>query len=191
MKKLKEGNQVESKKSIRKLVQERKDALSKDERQNLDNIIFDKVINSCAYKNSHTIFIFVSYNNEVDTHKIIKQALRDKKILCVPRIISKEEGMDIVQIKSFEDLKEGAYGILEPDDSELKIEEKNIDVSYLPGLAFDRRGGRVGYGGGFYDRFLLKTRKNSKKIGLAYKFQVFPEVPTEEHDVFIDGIITD
>lgn len=191
MKKLKEGNQVESKKSIRKLVQERKDALSKDERQNLDNIIFDKVINSCAYKNSHTIFIFVSYNNEVDTHKIIKQALRDKKILCVPRIISKEEGMDIVQIKSFEDLKEGAYGILEPDDSELKIEEKNIDVSYLPGLAFDRRGGRVGYGGGFYDRFLLKTRKNSKKIGLVYKFQVFPEVPTEEHDVFIDGIITD
>lgn len=182
---------MESKKSIRRLVQERKDVLSKDERQNLDNIIFDKVINSYAYKNSHTIFIFVSYNNEVDTHKIIKQALRDKKILCVPKIISKEEGMDIVQIKSFEDLKEGAYGILEPADSELKIEEKNIDVSYLPGLAFDRRGGRVGYGGGFYDRFLLKTRKNSKKIGLAYKFQVFTEVPMEEHDVFIDGIITD
>lgn len=182
---------MESKKSIRKLVQERKAVFSRDERQNLDNIIFDKVINSDDYKNSHIIFIFVSYNNEVDTHKIIKQALRDGKILCVPKVISKEEGMDIVQIKSFEDLKEGAYGILEPVNNELKIEENNIDLSYLPGLAFDRKGGRVGYGGGFYDRFLLKTRKNSKKVGLAYKFQVFPEVPMEEHDVFINGIITD
>jgi 5-formyltetrahydrofolate cyclo-ligase len=182
---------MESKKSIRKLVKEKKDILPRAERQNLDNIIFNKVINSEDYRNSDTIFIFVSYNNEVDTHKIIKQALKDGKVLCVPKVISKEYGMDIVQIKSFEDLKEGAYGILEPKDSKLKVEENIIDLCYLPGLAFDIKGGRVGYGGGFYDRFLVKTREDSKKIGLAYKFQVFSEVPMEEHDVFIDGIITD
>ncbi len=182
---------MESKKSIRKLVKEKKDILSRTERQNLDSIIFNKVINSEDYKNSDTIFIFVSYNNEVDTHKIIKQALKDEKVLCVPRIISKEEGMDIVQIKTFEDLKQGSYGILEPKDSKLKVEEKSIDLSYLPGLAFDIKGGRVGYGGGFYDRFLVKVREDSKKIGLAYKFQVFSEVPMDKHDVFIDGIITD
>ncbi|NMM62759.1 5-formyltetrahydrofolate cyclo-ligase [Clostridium sp. P21] len=182
---------MENKKSIRKLVKERKNTFSAADRQNSNSIIFNKIINSSDYKNAQTIFIFVSFNNEVDTHRIIKQALQDGKILCVPKIISKEQGMDIVRIKSFKDLKEGAYGILEPEDNKLKVQEKDIELSYLPGLAFDRRGGRIGYGGGFYDRFLVKTRKDSKKIGLAYKFQVFSEVPMEEHDVFIDGIITD
>ncbi len=182
---------MESKKSIRKIVKEKKDILTEDQRQKLDNMIFNNVTTSDEYKNSNVVFIFVSYNNEVDTHKIIKQALKDGKILCVPKVISKEEGMIIVRIKQFEDLQAGAYGILEPKNDELRIAEDEIDISYLPGLAFDKKGGRVGYGGGFYDRFLRKTRENSKKIGLAYGFQIFHEVPMEEHDVFIDGIITD
>jgi 5-formyltetrahydrofolate cyclo-ligase len=99
--------------------------------------------------------------------------------------------MILVQIKSFDDLEEGAYGILEPKDIMLKVDESLIDVSYLPGLAFDRKGGRVGYGGGFYDRFLRKTRKDSKKIALGYSFQVLEKVPMDDNDEVIDGIITD
>lgn len=183
---------MESKKAIRKLIKEKKDILSLEQRQKWDKIIFDKVISSYEYRNSKVIFIFVSYNNEVDTHKIMEQALKDGKILCVPKIISKEKGMDIVQIRGFEDLEISSdYGILEPKNNKLKIEEEKIDLSYVPGLAFDGQGGRIGYGGGFYDRFFEKTRRDSKKIGLAYKFQIFTKVPMDEHDVFIDGIITD
>lgn len=182
---------MESKKDIRKIIKERRSLLTKEKKENLDKLIFKKVVNSKEYKEAEFIFIFVSYDSEIDTHKIIKQAIVDGKKLCVPKVISLEEGMIVVQIKSFEDLEAGAYGILEPKDNTLKIDESLIDVSYLPGLAFDRKGGRIGYGGGFYDRFLRKTRKNSKKIALGYSFQILEEVPMSSDDEFIDGIITD
>lgn len=179
------------KKEIRKLMRGKRKALTEEERASLDSIIFDKLINSEDYKKSKYIFLFVSYDTEIDTHRIMKQVLKDGKVLCVPKVISKEEGMIITQINKFEDLEPGAYGILEPKDGALKIDESLIDVAYLPGLAFDKKGGRVGYGGGFYDRFLRKSRKDCKKIGLAYSFQVLEEVPMEQEDEFIDGIITD
>lgn len=182
---------MEDKRGIRKFVKEKRESLTGDEKERLDNIIFNKVISSKEYKESKIIFIFVSYGSEVDTHRIAKQALRDEKIVCVPKIISKQEGMSIVEIKRFEDLEPSSYGILEPKDDEFKVNEASIDVSFLPGLAFDKRGGRVGYGGGFYDRFLRKARKDSPKIGLAYSFQIFEKVPMEQNDEFIDGIITD
>lgn len=182
---------MESKKEVRKIIKERRAFLTEEKRKNLDKLIFEKVIASKEYKDAECIFIFVSYDSEVDTHNIIKQAIKDGKKLCVPKVISLEEGMIIVQIKSFEDLESGAYGILEPKDNTLKIDESLIDVSYLPGLAFDRKGGRVGYGGGFYDRFIGKTREDSKKIGIGYSFQILEEVPMDAHDKFIDGIITD
>jgi 5-formyltetrahydrofolate cyclo-ligase len=182
---------LESKRDIRKFIKDKRELLTNEDKGRLDNIIFHKVINSEEYKKSLNIFIFVSYGSEVDTHRIIKQALKDEKILCVPKIISKQEGMSIVQINSFEDLKLGAYDILEPRDDKFKVNETLIDVSFVPGLAFDKNGGRVGYGGGFYDRFLRKAREDSKKIGLAYSFQILKKTPMEQNDEFIDGIITD
>jgi 5-formyltetrahydrofolate cyclo-ligase len=181
----------ESKREIRKFMREKRELLTKEEREKLDNAIFEKIVNSKEYKESKNIFIFVSYDTEIDTHRIIKQALKDEKVLCVPRVISKEEGMIIAQIKNFEELEPGAYGILEPKDNKFQVDETIIDVAYLPGLAFDKIGGRVGYGGGFYDRFLRKSRKDCKKIGLAYSFQVLENVPMEKDDEYIDGIITD
>lgn len=181
----------ESKREIRKFMREKRELLTKEEREKLDDAIFEKIVNSKEYKESKNIFIFVSYDTEIDTHRIIKQALKDEKVLCVPRVISKEEGMIIAQIKNFEELEPGAYGILEPKDNKFQVDETIIDVAYLPGLAFDKIGGRVGYGGGFYDRFLRKSRKDCKKIGLAYSFQVLENVPMEKDDEYIDGIITD
>lgn len=182
---------MENKRGIRKFMRDKRGNLTKEEKERLDNAIFEKIINSKEYKESKNIFIFVSYDTELDTHRIIKQALKDEKVLCVPRVISKDEGMIIAQIKNFEELEPGAYGILEPRDNAFKVDETLIDVAYLPGLAFDKMGGRVGYGGGFYDRFLRKSRKDCKKIGLAYSFQVLEKVPMEKDDEYIDGIITD
>jgi 5-formyltetrahydrofolate cyclo-ligase len=178
------------KNTIREIVKEKRKSIPKKAKEKMDDIIFNKVLESEAYKNAKLIFVYVSFEGEVDTHRIIKYALNHNKRICVPKIISIKEGFRAVEIKSFEELEEGAYNILEPESFENEVNEKDIDLILMPGVAFDKNGGRVGYGGAFYDRFLKNVRENALKIALAYDFQIFDEVPMEEHDIRIDGIIT-
>lgn len=181
---------MEDKKLIRDRILEIRDNISIDERKKYDEEIFNKVIESKYYKEANSIFIFVSYKTEVDTHKIIKKSLEDGKIVCVPKVISKKDGMYGAVINKFSDLKPGKYGILEPGEENVKILEKDIDLVLVPGAVFDKEGGRIGYGGGFYDRFLVKIRKNVSKIAIAYNAQIIDKVPMGELDVRIDGIIS-
>ncbi|MTK13677.1 MAG: 5-formyltetrahydrofolate cyclo-ligase [Clostridiaceae bacterium] len=182
---------MESKKDIRRIIKDKRSSITAEEREKLNQTIYEKAINSEYYKNAKTIFIFISFKDEVDTLGIIKKSLEDGKIVCVPKVISKQEGMVAIRINNFEDMAVSSYGILEPKDTTNIIKENLVDLTFVPGLAFDKKGGRIGYGGGFYDRFLKDMRKDAKKIGLAYSFQIIDEVPMEEHDLFIDGIITD
>lgn len=178
------------KEEIRKSIQAKRKSLSNDMKKSLDHKIFHKVIQSDEYIKAKTIFIYVSFEGEVDTHEIIEHALKNGKKICVPKILSKEEGMSAVLIDSFEELKLSKYKILEPENANRKIDETIIDLVLMPGVAFDKHGGRIGYGGAFYDRFLRKTRVDTLKIALAYDFQIIDLVPMEEHDVRIHGIIT-
>lgn len=181
---------VKEKIQIRNIVIEKRKALSKELKEVFDNNILDKILSSKEYEVAKTILVYVSFEGEVDTHRFIKHAIEDNKKVCVPKVISKEEGMKAVNISSLNDLKVGKYGILEPLDFSREVEEKEIDLVIMPGVAFDKNGGRVGYGGAFYDRFLKKLRYETPKIALAYDFQIFCKVPTEEHDEKIDRIIT-
>ncbi|CAB1245411.1 5-formyltetrahydrofolate cyclo-ligase [Clostridiaceae bacterium BL-3] len=180
-----------NKEDIRKKIKEKRDSMPEIKKRALDNIIFEKVLLSEEYRKAGNLFIFVSFGTEVDTHRIIKRALRDGKNVSVPKTISREKGMIAVKINHFNELKSGAYGILEPENINLRMDESTIDLCYIPGIAFDKEGGRIGYGGGYYDRFLKMTRKDSKKIALAYSFQILDKVPREEHDIPIDNIISD
>ncbi len=151
-----------------------------------------RLYESLLYKNSSFIFIYVSLNNEVNTHDIIKESLKNGKRICVPKVKSIKEGMEALEIKDFSELVEcGTYKILEPKNFENKVDPKEIDLAILPGLAFDNEGGRLGYGGGFYDRFLPKLKNESPKIALAYDFQMVNSVPRDFHDILVDEIITD
>lgn len=179
-----------SKKEYREEVLALRSQLDIHTKNQWDNIILDKLINSDYYKNSSVIFAFVSFRDEVDTHKFIKQALKDGKTICVPKVPSKKQGMETHIIKGFEDLKEGYFGILEPIDGCTKASPDDIDFILMPGVAFDLEGGRVGYGAGFYDKFLAKLNKDVPKIAIAYDFQLYEKVPTDEFDIKIDGIIT-
>ncbi|MEA4826430.1 MAG: 5-formyltetrahydrofolate cyclo-ligase [Clostridium sp.] len=181
---------VKEKTLIRNIVMEKRKALSKELKEVFDNNILDKILSSKEYKEAKTILVYVSFEGEVDTHKFIKYAIDDNKKVCVPKVMSKQEGMKAVNIGSFNDLKVGKYGILEPLDFSREVQEKEIDLVIMPGVAFDKNGGRVGYGGAFYDRFLKKLIDKIPKIALAYDFQVFDKVPVEEHDEKIDRIIT-
>lgn len=176
---------------IRKKMIEYRDSLDNDIRKKWDANIFNNLINSCFYKEADSIFTFVSFKSEVNTHKIIEHALKQRKTIYVPKIESKEKGMEIFKITKFEDLKKGYFGILEPTEGCTNGKSSDIDLILMPGVAFDRHGGRIGYGAGFYDRFLSSMKKKVDKIALAYKFQVLDEVPMEDKDVRIDGIITE
>lgn len=179
------------KKEIRKKILEYRETIDPEERSKWDESIFNKLINCDLYKCANTIFAFVSFKTEVDTHKIIKHALDNGKTICVPKINSKQEGVKLYKIDSFDQLKKGYFGILEPSESCPAVNSNDLDLILMPGVAFDRHGGRVGYGAAFYDRFLSNMNRQVDKIALAYHFQVLESVPMSEHDVRIDGIITE
>ena len=181
---------MKTKSELRKIMKEKRKALSKKNKQELDLVIFNKVIESKYYKKATNIFIFVSQEDEVDTINIINHALKHNKIICVPKVISKLQGMEVLQIKSLEELEPGKFGIFEPKLGNTIISAETIELVLLPGLAFDKEGGRLGYGGGFYDRYLMKLNKDTPKIGLGYDFQIVDKVIMEKYDNYIDGIIT-
>ncbi len=181
---------LKNKKDIRRFILEQRDKLEPDIKKELDKKIFSELIDSEAYKNASVIFVFVNFKSEVDTHEIIKQALKDSKTICVPKINTKEREMEIFKINSLEELKEGYYGILEPGEDCPAVNSNDIDLVLMPGAAFDRQGGRIGYGGGFYDRFLSRMNKKVDKIALAFDFQILDRVPMDEFDVRVDGIVT-
>lgn len=179
------------KSELRKIMKAKRNELSLKEKEEYDKVVFEKVISNPIYLNAEVIFIFVSYENEVNTHEIISHAISSGKVVCVPKVISKDIGMAAIEIKSFNELAPGSMGILEPStNEELIINPEKIDMIILPGLAFDKFGGRLGYGGGFYDRYLSKVREDSKKIAIGYDFQIVDKVPTEELDKPIDYVIT-
>ena len=129
---------------------------------------------------------FVSFNSEVNTHEMIKNALGNKTTV-VPKVEQHEIEPSV--IIDFDNLMPSKLGILEPIEA-MKIAYKHIDLVLVPGIAFDMEGHRIGYGYGYYDKFLKKVPK-AVKIGLCFDFQVVDKVPREEHDVPVDLVVTE
>ncbi len=179
------------KKQLRKLFSDKRDAYDRNKKGISDKQVFEYIKNSNLYKSSKVIFIYVSFGSEVDTHLFIKEALEEGKVIAVPYVISLKEGMCAIAIRSLSELKPGKYGILEPVNIQEIIPPEELDLVLLPGLAFDLSGGRLGYGGGFYDRFLRKLKPSALKVALAYSMQICDSVPTEPWDEAIDGILTE
>ncbi|MGG7162931.1 5-formyltetrahydrofolate cyclo-ligase [Clostridium ihumii] len=179
------------KKELRKKILALRDDLKSDEKEIMDDIIFSKLIKEKSFIDAKVVFLFVSYKSEVDTHRIIRYCFENDKVVCIPKVINKKDGMKALRITSFEDLKEGYKGILECDDDLEEISTCNIDLVIMPGAVFDVNYGRIGYGGGFYDKFLGNLEKDIFKIALCYDFQIVDEVPIENHDIKPNKIISD
>lgn len=178
------------KNELREYMKFLRSSMSLEEKHKKDRSIFNKVVNNKQYIEAETIMAYVSFELEVDTICIIKNALENNKIVCVPKIINKKDGMKAVKIEKLEDLIKNKFGILEPVNFEKEFNGKDIDLFLVPGLAFDENGGRIGYGAGYYDRFLKNSKDTSLKIGLAYDFQVIDKVPMTENDIYLDIIIS-
>ena len=127
---------------------------------------------------------------ELDTRELIRRGLQTEKIFYLPRVDQKTRQLAIVRIRHPKrNLRRGHYGILEPHSGS-PVSPSILDLVVLPGLGFDKRGARLGMGAGYFDRFLKKAPR-AKRLGMAFRNQVLSHIPTEGHDIPMQGIITD
>ncbi|MBW2981671.1 5-formyltetrahydrofolate cyclo-ligase [Candidatus Woesearchaeota archaeon] len=148
--------------------------------------IIESLIKLEEYNNASTIMPYISLNIEVDTKEFIKKELLKGKNIVVPFV--EDENIQISRLNNFENLVQGKFGVLEPEKKERY--DGKIDLVIIPGIAFDEKGSRIGFGKGYYDKFLERF-KDSLKIGLAFEEQIVDFVPSEEHDQPVDIIITE
>ena len=136
------------------------------------------------YRAANTICVYLSANQEVRTDGVIAQARLDGKRVCAPKVVGGE--LQFYYIEEDTKLQAGAFGILEPVDAQAADDPTALVL--LPGLAFDRAGYRLGYGGGYYDRFLAKEPQHPT-VALCYGFQLLDRLPTDPHDIPADAVL--
>lgn len=176
-----------SKKEIRKKIKGLKEALTKEEIAKYSDAIAEKLIQSDFYKASKVIYPYVAYNQEVITDKIIQDAWDSGKRVAVPKVI--DDHMEFMYITSFDQLELGYCDIPEPTTTDIADEPEILIV--MPGIAFDPDFNRIGYGGGFYDKYLsAHAHQKFVKVALTYDFQILDHLETEEHDYKVDAIVT-
>ncbi|MCR4787852.1 MAG: 5-formyltetrahydrofolate cyclo-ligase [Lachnospiraceae bacterium] len=185
--------EISEKTILRQKILDKRERIPVKDRSEMSDIIFEKLSGVPEYKNASTILFFVNYRSEVITSPYIKKLLEEGKKIYCPRV----EGMDITffGIGSMDDLKPGYQGIPEPAENELKRYTKSMQnndtVIIVPGSVFDRNGNRMGYGKGFYDRFLKRYDKLFK-IAPCYDMQIYDgEIPIDENDIRMDMIVSE
>lgn len=146
-----------------------------------------KLLASEVYQQAETILCYAACRHEVETAFIMEQALKEGKIVALPRVKGPLE-MLFLKIRSLNDLKPGFCGIAEPDEG--CFEEVTSGLMFVPGIAFDRQLHRIGYGGGYYDAWLGKYGASVYTCGLAYDFQLLPSIPFEAHDQPVNMLVT-
>lgn len=154
-----------------------------------DRAIYERLIAMDQYCRASTVVLYVSKELEVDTRQLMKKAWEDGKRVAVPRCIENTRLMNMHLIRSMDDLRVGTYGILEPDESLPILTQTKNAVCIVPAFCNDYRGYRVGYGGGYYDRYL--SRFEGVKIGVNYSDCVRPRLIGGRYDVPIDVLVTD
>ena len=173
------------KKQLRRMIRERKRAMTEAEIQSRSEALAHLLYASEAYRNAKTIYGYLPYNQEVRTVPMLEQALRDGKRVAVPKVFGDE--MKFLYLQDLTQVAKGYAGSPEPIADEPVAEDKTALV-LMPGLAFDPQGHRIGYGGGFYDRFLAPEPEHPT-IALCYDFQLLPELETEEFDIPVDTVL--
>lgn len=177
-----------NKKNIRKSIIAKRD-LKKEENSLKDSKIFKNLISLNSYKRAKKVFIYIGFGSEINTKSLIEIMLREGKEVFVPKVL--EEEMIALKITSLNNLIESKFKILEPVGEKSDIDGEEFDLIIMPGVAFDRSGNRIGYGKGYYDKYLKDIKSDIKKIALAYELQLIEEIETEEHDLKVDSIITE
>ncbi|HCW32269.1 MAG: 5-formyltetrahydrofolate cyclo-ligase, 5-formyltetrahydrofolate cyclo-ligase [Candidatus Peregrinibacteria bacterium GW2011_GWE2_39_6] len=177
------------KSQLRRLMQEKRRSLDYQKRCRNDQLIQQRLESLLIFKNAKTILFYVSNDEEVGTHELIKKYSSTKKIV-VPVIDPASKYLGLFYLPSWDLLKPGRFGLLEVNQADrVTCNPLEIDLVIVPGVAFDQFGHRLGYGKGYYDRLLKKL--SSFRVGLAYESQIILKIPYESHDELVNEIVTE
>ncbi|MFA7383583.1 MAG: 5-formyltetrahydrofolate cyclo-ligase [Desulfurivibrionaceae bacterium] len=169
-----------------------RDGLAAEERQQKSRAITEQILALPEFAGAHNIFAYVSFRSEVETLPLILHCLKQNMGVSVPLTLVKEHRLLAYAItEPGRDLAPGYCGILEPRQTLPLVDPATIEIVVMPGSVFDARGGRLGYGGGYYDRFLQTAAPQALRLGLAFDLQVVAAVPLESHDQQLDYLITE
>ncbi len=178
---------------LRQEILGRRDTLPEDLREGKSSLIRSRLLEMHSLNGASRVMIYINYRSEVITRPLIIEL--KLKGITVAAPLTVPEDYDLVPYRiedEVEDLFPGYRSIPEPDvDRCLQFDPAALDVILVPGAVFDPSGGRLGYGGGYYDRFLSRMAPEALTVGLAYELQVVPEIPLQEHDVPLDWIVTE
>ncbi len=179
---------MNNKKELRDFYLGIRNCISDSEKIRFDRMIFTSFINSHFFNNYDTFLVYISFNSEVGTSALIQYLLEHKKKVAVPFCCGKI--MDFYFINSADELVEGKFGIPSVDINKAeKAESFDNTLCIVPAVSFDNNGNRLGYGGGYYDRFLSKN--NIPTVGLCYQRCISNIIPAEDNDIAIDYILTE
>ncbi len=164
------------------------------DKEPLSKKIVERFMGLPEYAAAGTVMFYVDVRTEVRTRHSLPGALGHGKRIVVPYCVDGE--LELFLLENMDELSIGMYKILEPK-TELRnapgkrIDVKDLDLVMVPGVAFDRRGARMGHGMGYYDKLLEHARADAPLVALAFECQLFPEIPVGDHDIFMDKIITE
>lgn len=180
------------KKQLRKEVLERRKAISYEIIQDNSSKIHNKLKALDQYQGAQCIMLYLSFKNEVRTQEIITELFSKGRRVFIPVTVHKTKELIVSELLDLEnDLEVGNFGVLEPKKEALRpVSPEIIDLVLVPGVAFDQRGYRIGYGAGYYDRFLPKLKKGTPTMALAHEVQMIEHVPNEDFDISVQYILT-
>ena len=189
---LKDMNKVKgaglTKTQIRSKILLRLKTQKEEDRSRKSKLIRNKLLRNKVFKKAKIVMFYIAFGGEVNTEEMIREAKKIGKLICVPVCRKDKETMQPAILKDHAKLKKGPYGVLEPV-ALAQLKPEDLDLVIVPGLAFDKKGNRLGRGKGCYDRFLCKLSEKTPSIGLAFDFQILPLIPTTCTDVSVKKII--
>lgn len=190
-----------TKPAIRRITLEKRELLTPEEVAEKSEAIRKRLFSLEQVKRAGVVMAYMSFRNEVSTEELIKQCLRSGKRVAVPKVEKRDpdaSGTVVKSLGAYEIKEAGKYmitgfmGIAEPDVSVLRrVDPSEIDIVIVPGVAFDTDRNRIGYGGGYYDRFIPALRPDCLKVAVAFELQVYDSVPTAEFDLPVDIVVTE
>ena len=180
---------------LRKDVLLQRDKLSRIDQQTRSKRIMERIIQTTWFQSAANIFVYVDFRSEVITRPLIDYMLNHGKTVIVPVTLLKEKDLLAVTVTDpNRELSPGYCSILEPIEEIRETQRFSpdlIDIIFLPGSVFDERGGRMGYGGGYYDRFVSRKAPQALRVGLAFALQMVKEAPLQAHDELLNYVVTE
>jgi 5-formyltetrahydrofolate cyclo-ligase len=179
--------------AVRQDMRRRRDAMSLDDVLNLSRAVEDRLFACEDFSACQNIMFFLSFGNEVRTDEMITRFLNENKQVYVPRLITRERRLEVCEITDMgQEFELGSYDIREPSRLNSKVVSPSIiDAVITPALAFDRSGGRIGFGGGYFDWLFKQLPDNALRLGVAYEFQVVDSIPQDSWDERVQTIFTE